>query len=75
MAATNWWGRFTNGLSRALGLEALAERRARSLLLTLCFGDAGAVERLISGEQSRARGISSLEACRRAIRRLQRDNR
>jgi hypothetical protein len=73
--AAPWFARFTKGLSRALGIEALAERRARAILLRLCFGDAGAVERLIAGEQSRARGISSLEACRRAIRRLQRDNR
>jgi hypothetical protein len=68
-------GRFTNVLGRVLGFEARRERRERALLLRMCFGDTDAVERVIVGECSRIPGLSEAEACRRAIRRLQRDNR
>jgi hypothetical protein len=62
-------------IGRALGFEARRERKERALLLRLCFGDEGAVDRLIAGECSRMPAISDAEACRRAIRRLRRDNR
>jgi hypothetical protein len=68
-------GRLKAALGRALGFEARRERRERALLLRLCFGDEGAVERVIAGEMSRMPGLSEGEACWRAIRRLRRDNR
>jgi hypothetical protein len=67
--------RLKNALGRALGFEARRERSERALLLRLCFGDQEAVDRIIVGECSRIAGLSEGEACRRAIRRLQRENR
>ena len=69
------FGRLKVALGRALGFEARRERRERALLFRMCFGDEGAVERIITGELSRTPGLSEGEACRRAIRRLRRENR
>jgi hypothetical protein len=73
MAAT-LVGRIKNAFGRALGFEARRERRERAFLLRMCFGDQDAVDRIIVGECSRIPGLSEGEACRRAIRRLQREN-
>jgi hypothetical protein len=70
----NVLARLKVALSLALGFEARRQRRERGLLLKLCRGDEGAVERLIEGERART-GVSEAEACRRAIRRLRLDNR
>jgi hypothetical protein len=69
------FGRLKSAITGLLGFEAHRERRERALLLRLCFGDQEAVERIIVGECSRIPGLSEAEACRRAIRRLQRENR
>lgn len=50
-------------------------RHAEARLRRICFGDHGQVERLISGEMTRAPGITRAEAASRAVRRYQRDNR
>jgi hypothetical protein len=63
--------RFKTALSRVLGRG----RKERALLLHMCFGDQEAASRLIQGERSRSPGLSEAQACRRAIQRLQRDNR
>ena len=75
MPAQPLFSRLKNAIGRALDFEARRTRRARALLLQMCLGDEGAVERLIAGECSRTPGLSEAAACRRAIRRLQRDNR
>ena len=69
------FGRLLKALGRAFGFEARQERDERAHLLKMCFGDQDAVDRLIVGECSRTPGLSEAEACRRAIRRLWRDNR
>jgi hypothetical protein len=72
---TSVLNRLKTAFGRALGFEARRERRERALLLRMCFGDREAVDRIIVGECSRTPGLSEPEACRRAIRRLRRDNR
>jgi len=52
-----------------------ASRQAEIRLRRICFGDDSQVERLISGEMTRAPGISRAEAVSRAVQRYQRDNR
>jgi hypothetical protein len=69
------FSRFKKAIDRALGLSARRERRERAELLRMCFGDQEAVDRIIVGECSRIPGLSEAEACRRAIRRLRRENR
>jgi hypothetical protein len=63
--------RFKNALRRALGLEC----KERVQLIQMCSGDQEAAGRLVKGERSRSPGLSEAEACKRAIERLQRDNR
>ncbi len=75
MPATTVLGRFKKLVARVLGFQARREREERALLLRMCFGDTEAVDRIIVGECSRIPGLSEAEACRRAIRRLRRDNR
>ena len=75
MKTTTLLGRLSKAMGRVLGFQARKERRERALLLRMCFGDQEAVDRIIVGECSRTAGISEAEACRRAIRRLQRENR
>jgi hypothetical protein len=52
-----WWLRRRSRVSR----------QAETHLRRICFGDEGQVERLISGEMSRAPGISRAEAASRAV--------
>ena len=63
--------RLKNALRRALG----ADRKDRARLISMCSGDQKAADRLVKGERSRTPGLSQAGACRRAIERLQRDNR
>jgi hypothetical protein len=69
------FSRFKQAIGRALGFEARRERRERAQLLRMCFGDQEAVDRIIVAECSRTPGLTEAAACRRAIRRLRRDNR
>ena len=54
---------FLRGRSKAL----------RERLLVLCRDDEGRAERLVKLEQDRSPGVSKVQACRRAISRLERD--
>jgi|GEM_PF-6646675 len=67
----NMPGRFRRMLRRILGLD----RNELAQLTRMCGGDQAAAARLIDGECSRTPGLSQAQACRRAIQRLQRDNR
>lgn len=54
------------------GGEASPEERAR--LLKLCHGNRALVWRLLNHEIDQLPGISERDACRNAIRRIERDN-
>ena len=57
-------------LSRSSGGQ-----NAEATLLRICRGNQEQADRLITGEMSRAPGITRQEAARRAAERYQRDNR